>query len=486
MVRVNGYRNFLEEIGFSQSAKFIWGLGLILFLSVAVLNPGVIAMDDYFCIISQIIPAQNLNFKNTVAQLGFRNPLAVTGLLSLTKLFYELGVQDPIQQIRLVLLIVGGFNFFVFSYFGAQFFKGSHIKWGRELALGIVSFYFMNPLIYTRPMIETLSAPFLFLACFNSFRYWETRNRFCLVRALVFLTISSMLRFQTGVCIGAILILLLLKKDIKGGMLVLVSTLLLFVLSGLFESVLTGRFHGSLKDYVSYNLNHSSSYGTTPFYTFFLLLFALTLPPTLVAHYQKFEWKKKYFKLIPVLLFVGVFVLAHSVVPHKEERFMIPILPLFLIGLVPLISFVFFEQAHPWRRVWFLSANTILLLLTSFNTPQSNTINLVRYLGGKAQIKKVWSIKETLVLYPTAYILNPPTTQVVEPNQLESMASLDCDSVLVVREDYERDLAQLFKPYRRVERFNPGPLEQALVKLNPRQNLRRGSISLYASPSCSF
>lgn len=476
---------FLEPLFFSKTSTILWCLGFLLFFSVAIFNPGIIALDDYSCIVSQIIPAQKISFSSVIANLGIRNPLAVAVLVGLTKLLFRVGFESPYSQLQIVRIILGCFNFFVFTYFGVQFFRKSSILGIKEWSIGLLGLYFLNPLFFTRPMIEVLSAPFVFLGCFEAFQYWESFRRRHLVLGIFYLMISAMFRFQSGICVLSLIILLILRRDVRGISIAIIASVLFFLLSGLFEYEITGRFHGSLIDYTRYNINHSSSYGVTPFYTFLLLLLGLTIPPTLISRFKKLDWRKEYFDLLPVLLFVGIFVLAHSAVPHKEERFMLPILPLFLIVLTPLLAHFWGEQEQRWRVYWFGIVNGVLLLLTSFNTPQSNTVNLVRYLGENRQIKIVKSVGDTLVLYPTAFVLNSPKLEGLNLDSAGKLEKLDCNTVLVIRKDYEPLWVKTLSDYKKLRDFEPGPLEGLMVKLNPKQNLRRGSVALYGATGCN-
>ncbi|NBY18790.1 hypothetical protein EBQ74_00720 [bacterium] len=467
-----------------RKSKVLGLFALLFYVSVAFSNLGIIALDDYSCIISQIIPAQHIFSSEVIANLGIRHPLAVLILGGFTRVLYRLGAENPIQQLRCTILVIGIFNFSVFTYFGAQFFKNPKTKNGQEWAVGLMGLFFLNPLIFTRPMIESLSAPFLFLACFKTYQYWTKNKPTHLVAAMAFLTLASMFRFQTGICFVAILLIIALKRDLRALVLLLLATGLAFVLSGLFEFSITGRFHGSVREYITYNIHYSSGYGTTPFYTFFVLLIGLTIPPTLFSRYKNFQWKKQYYELLPVLLFVFIFVIAHSIVPHKEERFLIPILPLFLIAIIPLLAYFTENKSSHWRIYWFSGINGVLLVLASFNTPQKNTINLVRYLAEKPEIKNIIALEDTLVLYPKVYAISSPSLHAISNSNMDAVKNMDCNTAFVIRADYESGSAQVLSSLTKLKEFTPGPLENIVIKLNPRQNIRRSSISLYVKSLC--
>ncbi|NBX76091.1 MAG: hypothetical protein EBQ92_06010, partial [Proteobacteria bacterium] len=225
-------------------------------------------------------------------------------------------------------------------------------------------------------------------------------------------------------------------------------------------------------------------YGVTPFYTFLLLFLGLSLPPSFLGNYKGFNWREKYNSLIPVLFFFFTFVVAHSLIPHKEERFMVPVLILFLVLLTPLAHFWIFEKRSFWRVAYFCVLNFTLLPLASFSVPQNNVISLVRFFNDHEEIETVYAFEDAVVLEPKAFSLRKfkavPFTQEISHFTVEQ----GCRSVLAVREDKYKthpDFGTGF-PIRGI--FKPGPLEALLVRLNPRQNARRGSIYLLAPRGC--
>ncbi|NBO25031.1 MAG: hypothetical protein EBU93_07365, partial [Chlamydiae bacterium] len=195
-----------------RSKWFIFG-GAVLIIFTALVNIGIIAIDDYACIISKIIPAQNLTFDQVVAERDIRSPIAPLVLLSVTKVAYWFGVEDPAWQLRLLLVLIGISSYASFCWVGLSLFKKDKAK--IEWFLFLSGFYFICPLIFTRPLIESLSAPFLTLSCFFSQKYWDKSQRRSLALALVFLVFASIFRFQSGICLTALLGLIVLKKNLK-------------------------------------------------------------------------------------------------------------------------------------------------------------------------------------------------------------------------------------------------------------------------------
>ena len=461
-----------------KGLRWLWLLGLGLVLSVGFFNQGIIALDDYSEGFARFIPAQNILFKNNLETAGIRLPFQSVFLLALSKLGLFLGITHPLNQVRFVLMVLGVLVYSIQTSCAVMFFTEPR---KRFLALLFCSFYFLLPLVYTRPLIENMSGAFVTLSAFCAFYFDKTKQTRWISASVLSIACASLFRFQTGVCFVAIGFLVFLSQNKKTWAVFFGASVLSFLFTGLLDLFLTGGFHRSLLSYVTYNLQHSSSYGTTPFYTFALVFLGLSIPPSFLGRYPRFSWKKSYEPLLTVFLFWFVFLVAHSIIPHKEERFIIPILPLFLILLVPLAHYWFFERKSRWRIAYFCSVNFLLLPLTSFSTPQRNVIELVKYVDKNPKIKEVINYSDAVVLFPIAFALRD--FKVTPQKALLATAAVlyNCGTAVAVTEpDYHLS----FRDYPVLATFSPGPLEGLLVKLNPRQNARRGTLYLLEGKLC--
>lgn len=462
--------------------RVLWVLGLILTCLVAYFNQGIIALDDYSEGVARFIPAQQLSFAQNIETTGIRFPFQSLLLLFLSKIALGLGITDPTGQMRFVLLFLGFTHFSIQTLCATRFFKTEQEK---RIALLLSAFYFVMPLLYTRPLIENMSGAWITLAAYAAYRYQHELNSKWIVVSVFSVACSALFRFQAGVCVLALPLLFITLKTPRAWVPFFVSGALAFILTGLLDQVLTGGFHRSLLSYVNYNLEHASSYGTTPFYTFALLFIGLSLPPTFFGKYPGFLWKEKYHRLLAVLLFFGIFFISHSLIPHKEERFMIPVLVLFLVLLTPLVCFWFYERKSRWRIVYFSGLNLFLLVLASFSTPQTNVISLARYCNQHPEVKTILNYGNSVVLFPKAFSLNTVQLVSTDSQQLLEAQVRSCDSVLAVREDLAGASVDWEKTFQPIAQFRPGFLEGLLVRLNPRQNARRGTLFLYAPKGCA-
>jgi hypothetical protein len=258
-----------------------------------------------------------------------------------------------------------------------------------------------------------------------------------------------------------------------------------FVAAGLVDRALVGGFHQSLLEYVRYNLHYSSRYGVSSWPKFVILFLGLSLPPVFLARYRGLDWRIRYQPLLPAVLMFGVFLAAHSAVPHKEERFAIPALPLFLILLTPLAVHLLDTPGQRWRVGLFAAINGAGLILLVSSPLQQNVLGLAKWLDQRPGITTVVLAQDNILL-PLAFIGHPVDRRIgLEPSALADASRPDCTTVIVSLAGSEATEQLARSPgYRPVARFTPGPVEALVVWLNPRHNARRGPIILFAPREC--
>ncbi len=210
---------------------------------------------------------------------------------------------------------------------------------------------------------------------------------------------------------------------------------------------------------------------------FSLLLLGATLPPVFLASYRGLPWRERYHPLLPAVAVFGIFLVSHSLVPHKEERFMIPIIPMLLLLLTPLACWLL-AHGPAWRVRLFLVANGLLLLLNVSNAPQSSGMRLAGYLDQHPAITEV-ALADQAIVVPLAFVTHP----VVVVKALPDSAGCGTGVAALALGPHAPGLAQDPRLVR-AARFEPGPLERLIVAINPRHNARRGPTELYVTRGC--
>lgn len=189
-------------------------------------------------------------------------------------------------------------------------------------AVGATAFWLMGFAVYCAPraMGETLSAlpiTLAFALLLGQLSRWKV------IVAGVLLTLAVGLRLQNGLfCLGALWVLWKQRAFFSW----LLGTLILgAMLYGAVDWLTWGQpFHSAIV-YVKFNALNSGNFGRSHFFHYvFSLVTAegvIAIPLVVLAARS---WKQRR----EVLVISLVFLLVHSLIPHKELRFIFPLLPL--------------------------------------------------------------------------------------------------------------------------------------------------------------
>jgi hypothetical protein len=464
---VNGYRRQIFWVAVA---------GLAVYLTTAIVNIGIVAIDDYWEVMAKVLPAAAHTPQEVISVAGIRNPVPNLLHLGIVTLASKLGIDHPYHQLQFDQALFALFSFLTMWYAGISCFasyaepeRGRH-RLGWTALLG---FYFAAPMFLTRPMMESLAAPFLMLGAALACRYWRGPAWWPLVLATFAFAAAATLRPQSGIVVLALFLVVVMRRRWADLLVLGAAGVAAFVGTGLLDKALRGGFHDSLRAYVSFNLAHSSEFGIYPWYNFLLLLAGATLPPLFIARYRGLPWAQRYEPLYPALAVFGIFVAAHSLVPHKEERFMIPMLPFLLLLLTPLAVWLV-EHGPRWRMVVFAGLNLILLPMMMFYPPQKTGMSLTRYIDAHPEVREV-ILADKSMFVASVFITHP-----VEIRRAVPASPPPCGTVVAVLSlGTEGKLLSQAPGFVRATQFAPGPLERLVVAVNPRHNARRGPVDLY-------
>lgn len=181
-----------------------------------------------------------------------------------------------------------------------------------------------------RTMSESLGAPLIVLSAL-----WlldRSPQRTCL--AALSITLATLLRYQNGLFGLAFLIALVAERRQREAVLFSGAGAAALLAGGLLDWATWGRPFQSLIAYVDFNLlrGGASTFGVEPFWYYAKSLWDSTGPALLVFVVLAIVGGLR----VPALaLAVLAYLLAHSLIPHKELRFIVPALPLgcVLVGL---------------------------------------------------------------------------------------------------------------------------------------------------------
>ena len=207
------------KIPFPRSAdrtySIVLALGAALYAVTALTNQGIVAIDDYAFMTRRFLPAQGHTVAGIVAAEGFRSPVPLVVHYALARLALMLGLAHPLDQLRFNLLTLGLLGFGVMAAAGHTLFAGyeeAQRRRHRTVFALLLGFYFVAPVAFTRPMIESLAAPWVLASAAAAAVYFREGRRGWLVASVVAMAIAAMMRPQAGVVFLALPAVIALRR----------------------------------------------------------------------------------------------------------------------------------------------------------------------------------------------------------------------------------------------------------------------------------
>jgi hypothetical protein len=289
-----------------------------------------------------------------------------------------IGVVDPQVKMLIVRFLHGAWSMLT-VYFG---YKITEKISGKEEAgvvgmlLALLWFY---PILSVRNMVELVCVPFLLSSFYCLVKEKQSWKAYAL--AGLFMGLAIAIRIQTYLIFGGIGLVLLYERKIIYAIIFGVATIASLFLTQLTDIFLWGYPFAEMSQYISYNTSHYEDYITQSWYQYFLLIAGLLIPPvSLFLIFGFFRtWKKHALFFLPTL----IFLVFHSIYPNKQERFILPILPLIImLGVIGWLSFkrnstYWLSRPRFYKGIltFFWTLNIIALLFISPASTKSSRVN---------------------------------------------------------------------------------------------------------------
>lgn len=262
-------------------------------------------------------------------------PIIAAGAIQLNSLFDEGDIYSVALILRLLTMILSLIVLLKFANSQRKRFEFIDTYWYYFISLGLWFIVFFS----FRFSSEAWSG---LLALLAMTFYYEKRS-FWLIG--IFFGLAFLFRFQIGfLVLGFVLNLVVFKRINIKQLIELVVFMLLIICLGVFvDSLFYGELTCTAWNYLKFNIIDSgaSGFGELPWYYYllfllkkpFVVLGVLILLSTLLNFYSDYK--------NPIVWGVVFFLFFHSIVPHKESRFLIPIAflaPWFLFNSLKLVK----------------------------------------------------------------------------------------------------------------------------------------------------
>lgn len=450
-------------------------LFFLVYTFTCLINPGFMGTDEYWTGITRYIPAQEKTLHNMMVADDVKSPTQIMPLLGLSHLALAIGFVAPYEQYRFVQIFVGLFSTLLLGFCLLYFLPPEK----HFFAFLTFTFYFAGAFAFSRPMYESLSAPWIVLSALSLQHYFNVKKIKWIVWSTIGISAAFMLRPQTGICALGLIGFLIVRKDWKAFAIASIVGLVCFVLAGIPDIYLREGFHSSLKGILFYNVKYGASYAQQPWFFYLPLVFIMMWGPFWISRKSgellKKSWQQHKIYWVYIILLIGL----HSLFPQKWERFVIPVLGLMLLIIADWLQ-SFWNQGAQKRIITLAIVNGILWVPSTFFPAQKNIMDMARHLDAHPEIHEVIRFNETPQWITEVFIRRKDWKW----SDVKTLPGefMTCDARLVMNQnDFEKVRPQNLV----VERiFETNLIEKVAYKLNPEKNIRRTPLVLLKNKGC--
>lgn len=340
-------------------------LGAILRLRLALVDDGIYWADEVY---QGLEPAHQLAFGYGLLPWEFihgARPLALPGMVAalFRAVAFLPGGDDPAAYLLAakILFCLVSLGTALGCYALARVLGAS----ARAASVGAACCALAGPLIYFAPRVMTESAATLPVILGLALALTPSASpRRCLAGgALVGLALAA--RLQSGFFGLGLVLILLARRNFRGALAAAGAQAMALVLLGALDRLTWGAWFYSITTYLKFNLVQGGAklYGTEAslYYLAGAVSSMFWLAP-ICALLALLAWRRA----SGVLAICAAYLLLHSMLPHKEYRFILPALPLFFalaaVGLDQLNRLRLLNRLEPdQRRFWRLGGPLLLL-----------------------------------------------------------------------------------------------------------------------------
>ncbi|MBI3872935.1 MAG: glycosyltransferase family 39 protein [candidate division Zixibacteria bacterium] len=372
-------RDLLRRLIDKHPLAVLLAVGLLLRVIAAFFARGYMATDDHFQVIELAAQWLRGHHDYLPGDTQFYRSLLYPGVnWVLMALLHAMGVYNPDLVMLIDRLCHAVFSLWTIglTYKLALLLSNRRAAWTSGL---IVAMHAVMPYVAVRNLIEVVSMPFLLWGIYEITRAeseadWDRGTVVRWIGAGLALGLAFVIRWQVASGVAGIGLYLLFRHRWRAIGFVAGGVLIPVVLQGCWDWAWHDVFLGSLRAYLAQNVAHLYDTIVGPWHRYLLLIVGIFIPPfSLIFMAAMIRWVRR-LGVLPWAAFA--FLIAHSIIPSKQERFLLPIFPLLaLMGTVGLEYWREFKGPvwHHWLRrgwIWFWIVNTPLLILALFNYSQ--------------------------------------------------------------------------------------------------------------------
>ncbi len=469
-------------------------LGLALRLIAAIFSQGYAMHDDHFVIedgpFQWFLPDHGGWF-HRVEPPG-HSVVYPSILYAILSSCMNIGITDPQSQMLVMRILHALFATLAIPLAAAIARKVGSER-SAQLAALLVAVFWMLPFMSVRNLIEMMCIPPLMIGVYWTLRRHSTKD---LVLAGLAFAVAFMFRYHTALIAGTMVLVLAWQRQWRAALVLAVTYIVSVSLTqGVIDMAVWGSFLAAPIAYVTSNFAGVNDYTSGPFYQYAVLIIGILIPPLSILLLWRVLADKRPQLRWEIVLPIAVFVLAHSLIAHKQERFILPIVPLLLVAVAvawvdrPLNVL----KASAWTKgswITFWVANTVLLMLFTFSYSKRSRVESFTYLSHQPGVQRVAVVGDNIQA-PSFYLYpRVPLMTVLSDTTSSTWASLATfHPTHIVFFDlasrdalFSRTEAIVGHRLQHLSDIEPGILDATLHALNPNGNKNQTSVVYKVTP----
>jgi hypothetical protein len=358
----------------------------------------------------------------------------------------------------------------------------------------ILALFWLFPFMSVRNLREFFCTPFLVMGFYHL--YPASSEKSVSIRQIVYASfwfaIAFVVRYQVIFFpFGAGLVLLFQRSSWQKALVFGIGFFLSVALTqGLFDWLYWGHPLASLQAYYEYNAQHADDYPQGDWFMYLLTVGGLLLLPACFLFFIGFFYscRSQLLLFLPALLFF----IFHSAFPNKQERFILPFMPIvILMGITGYAAFYGHWQSRRWvRRMtrffigWFLVVNAIALPVMTFTYTKRSRVETMLWLYEQGDVRNVIFEGESEIPFPPVFYIGQhlaffeiradrPIEELTEEIRLGDKPAPNY-IVFTGSNRLEQRIERIKTLYPRIELVQevaPGFVDNIAFILNPRNNV---------------
>lgn len=320
-------------------------------------------------------------------------------------------------------------------------------RFGTKQTAGIVALLtailWPLPMFSVRNLVEMVCIPPVMAGIYLIIKKEVITYKTVILAGLI-MGLAVGVRIQSVLFIGGVGLTLWISKEFWKGIAFGLFALVAIFFTQISDLFIWGIPFAEFGEYIQYNMNSDNiqSYFVEPWYKFILVVLGITVPPLslyfLVGMFYhpfkklngKLTWdsgfKRELYVYIPML----VFFIFHCFYPNKQERFILPFLPLFLISGIlgwnkmkvdfQIPSFILKVEKFSWWM--FIVLNTIVMAVFITSSTKRPRVESMSYLSEQKDVNFFLienSHSESSIMLPEFYLGKWDQSECVRPGYTE-------------------------------------------------------------------